>query len=176
MLNSFTKIWPTNCYSVSERKTVTTKHRPTQNVALTQTATQVVAMSRPRSARTRTEGQPVCKQHSQHATPTYKLFFIIFIVLTETNINNVTPCRLVDRYIHIKPHVLTCHKKAIFPLLVYFGYSRKCTLFWRNTSNCERYAMCRDNIKMDHARIIYGDGNWAELTETSVKWRFCEQG
>jgi len=48
-------------------------------VALTQTAMQVVAMSRPRSARTRTEGQPVYKQHSQHATPTYNLFFVRFI-------------------------------------------------------------------------------------------------
>jgi len=137
---------------------------------------QVVAMSRPRSARTRTEGQPVCKQHSQHATLIYKSLFVRFIVLTETNTKNVTPCRLVDRCIRIKPHVLTCHKKAIFPLLVHFGYSRKYTLVCRHTSNCEVYAMCRDNIKMDHARIIYADGNWAGLTETSVKCRFCEHG
>lgn len=133
-------------------------------------------MSRPRSARTRTEGQPVCKQNSQHATPIYKLFLIRFIVLIETNIKNVTPCRLVDSCIHIKPHVLTCHKKAVFPLLVHFGYSRTYTLFWRNTWNCEGYAMCRDNIKMNHARIIYEDGNWAEMTDTSVKCRYCEHG
>jgi hypothetical protein len=129
---------------------------------LTQTAMQV-AMSRPRSARNRTEGQPVCKQHSQHATPICNLFFIIFIVLTETNVRNVTPCRLLDRYIHIKPHVLTSHKKATFPLLVQFGYSMKYTLFWRNTSNCEGYTMCRDNIKMDHARFLE--------TANGLNWR-----
>jgi len=155
---------------------VTTKHRPKQNVALMQAAMQVVAMSRSRPARTRTEGQPVCKQHSQHAAPIDKLFFIWFLILTETNIKNVTPCRLADRYIHIKPHVLTCHKKAIFPLLFHFGYSKKSTVFWRHTWNCEGYAKCRDNIKTDHARIIYGDSNWAEQPDTSVKWRYCEHG
>ena len=105
---------------------MTTKQRPIQYVALTQTVMHVVAMSRPRSARTRTEGQPVYKQHNQHATPIYKLFFRRFKVLTETNIKNVTPCRLVDMYIYIKPHVLTCNKKAIFPIPVHFGYNRKC--------------------------------------------------
>jgi hypothetical protein len=43
------------------------------------------------------------------------------------------------------------------------------TLFYRNKSNCDGYAMCRDNINMDHARTIYVDSNWAELTEDSIK-------
>jgi hypothetical protein len=36
--------------------------------------------------------------------------------------------------------------------------------------------MGRDNLKMGHAKSIYRDGDWAELTETSVKWRYCEHG
>jgi uncharacterized tellurite resistance protein B-like protein len=35
--------------------------------------------------------------------------------------------------------------------------------------------MCRDNIKMGHAKIIYADGNLAELKDT-IKWRFYEHG